>query len=761
MDAPIIATPRGEKKDARSLAIRSFPFGVLWFVQRLDIIPEMVTWKFTLFSYNTNMLLTSDQENLLSLDIRSKIFLQGPGGSGKTTAGTQWLKKLIEAGIPPHEILVFVPQRTLAVPYQEVVAGASIEAHGVINAVTLGGLARRMVDTFWPLVSQDAGFTEPNKPPNFLTLETAQYYMAHLVRRLIDQEGLFESLAINRNRIYAQILDNLNKAAVVGFSHEEIGGRLKSAWVGDIEQLHIYDDVQFCADQFRKFCLENNLLDFSLQVEIFLKHLWPSSMVRSHLVQSYRHLIVDNIEEDTPVSHDVLKSWLPEFESALIIFDENAGYRTFLGADVESALSLKKSCDQTLRFSQNLVPDESIKHVAHGIQNAIARLEGSSEPNPEPPFESVRSALVAPESNPKYFPEMVSWVADQISILLDGGVLPGEIVVLAPFMPDVLRFALSNRLDELGIPNKSHRPSRPLRDEPATQTVLTLARLAFHSWDLLPKRINLAFALMQVIDGLDLVRGQLLTAYTYKKSGDGFRLRPFEEVPPGIRDRITYSAGEKFDRLRKWLASVENQDSLPLDFFLNKLFGEVLSQPGYGFHNDLDGGNTVATLIESIQKFRWAIGDGFVTDEHSLGKEYIQMVDEGVIAAQYIKSWETDFDDAVLLSPAYTFLMSNRPVDIQFWLDIGSPSWYQRLDQPLTHPYVLSRDWEQGEVWDAEDELAASYQSLKRLSLGLLNRCRKKVYLGMSELDVRGYENRGLLIRVIQNVLQHAKRRSP
>ena len=705
--------------------------------------------------------LTTNQKSLLTQDLQSKIFLMGPGGSGKTTAGTHWLKKLIQAGIPPHEILVFVPQRTLASPYQEVLADGSINAFGLLNVVTLGGLARRMVDTFWPLVSNDAGFGEPNKPPNFLTLETAQYYMAHLVRPLIEEKGLFESLTINRNRIYAQILDNLNKAAIVGFPHEEIGGRLKSAWVGDIEQLHIYDDVQFCANQFRQFCLDNNLLDFSLQVEVFLEYLWRSSLVRNHLTQSYRYLIVDNIEEDTPVSHDIIKFWLPEFDSALIIFDENAGYRSFLGADVESALSIQEYCNTTLTFADNLVSEEPINQVAQGLENAIARLESKREPNPEPPFEMIRSALVAPESNPKYFPEMISWVADQISGLLEEGVLPGEIVVLAPFMPDVLRFALSNRLDEMGIPNKSHRPSRPLRDEPATQTMLTLARVAYHSWNMLPERINLAFALMQVINGLDLVRTQLLTAYAYKKSEDGFPLRPFEDIPQNTRDRITYSTGEKYDRLRDWLASVENQESLPLDFFLNKLFGEILSQPGYGFHNDLDGGNTAATLIESIQKFRWAIGEGFFEDEINLGKEYIQMVDEGVIAAQYIQSWDTDDKDAVLLSPAYTFLMSNRPVDIQIWLDIGSPSWYQRLDQPLTHPYVLSRGWDPGELWDSEDELAASYQSLKRLSLGLLNRCRKKVYLGMSELDVRGYENRGLLIRIIQNVLQHSKRRGP
>jgi hypothetical protein len=132
------------------------------------------------------------------------------------------------------------------------------------------------------------------------------------------------------------------------------------------------------------------------------------------------------------------------------------------------------------------------------------------------------------------------------------------------------------------------------------------------------------------------------------------------------------------------------------------------------------------------------------------------MVQDGVIAAQYLNPWEDPDDSSVFLSPAYTFLISNRPVDIQFWLDIGSPSWYQRLDQPLTHPYVLNRHWKKGELWDAEDELNAAYETLQRITLGLLNRCRRKIFLGISELDIRGYENRGLLIRIIQNVLRQA-----
>ncbi len=52
-----------------------------------------------------------------------------------------------------------------------------------------------------------------------------------------------------------------------------------------------------------------------------------------------------------------------------------------------------------------------------------------------------------------------------------------------------------------------------------------------------------------------------------------------------------------------------------------------------------------------------------------------------------------------MLAPAYTFLMSNRPVDYQFWLDVGSRGWFERLYQPLTHPYVLSREWPAGQSW--------------------------------------------------------------
>ncbi len=207
-----------------------------------------------------------------------------------------------------------------------------------------------------------------------------------------------------------------------------------------------------------------------------------------------------------------------------------------------------------------------------------------------------------------------------------------------------------------------------------------------------------------------------------------------------------------YESLRAWLQSAAAQTQ-EFDYFLARLFGEVLSQPGFGFHNDFDAAQVTANLIESVQKFRWVAGETLAQEGIPLGEEYLRMVQQGVIAAQYVGAWQTEDTPAVLVAPAYTFLMSNHPVRVQFWLDIGSQGWVERLSQPLTHPYVLARGWKQGRTWTDKDEALTNRRSLYRLALGLLRRCSQKVYLGMSEMGEQGYEQRGDFLRAFQRTL--------
>jgi hypothetical protein len=575
--------------------------------------------------------------------------------------------------------------------------------------------------------------------------------MAYLVRPLIDEENLFDSVTIDRNRLYSQIIDNLNKAAVVGFPHTEIGSRLKTAWGGDPGQARIYEDAQACALSFREYCLTHNLLDFSLQLEVFLQHLWPAPVCQEYLLDTYRHLLVDNLEEDTPVAHDLLAEWLPYADSALLIYDQGAGYRRFLGADPGSAYTLQALCDQQISLGASFINSDAMLSFSAQMERAILP---SSSPLVEGTDRRMAEGTLTFEYH-RFYPQMLDWVAEQIAVLVnEDGVPPGEIVVLAPFLSDSLRFVLTNRLDAHAVPVRSHRPSRSLREEPATQCLLTLAAIAHPSWGIHPAHFDVAYALLQAIDGMDLVRAQLLAEIVYTTRDGLSILSSFDRIRPEVQDRITYHLGERYENLRLWLAEYSQGSEEELDHFVSRIFGEVLSQTGYGFHHNYTAGEVAANLVESVQKFRWAVGDALLKDGIPLGREYLRMVQDGVIAAQYIRSWEISPQGAVLLAPAYTFLMGNRPVDIQFWLDVGSRGWAERLYQPLTHPYVLSREWTPGVEWTDDDEVRANEEALHRLVIGLLRRCRRGIYLGLSELGEGGFEQRGPLLQVFHRLLR-------
>jgi hypothetical protein len=260
--------------------------------------------------------------------------------------------------------------------------------------------------------------------------------------------------------------------------------------------------------------------------------------------------------------------------------------------------------------------------------------------------------------------------------------------------------------------------------------------------------------LMVAIEGLDLVRADLMARTLYSPRSAKQWLGSFDQLLPNIKDRILYSNGQKYDSLHNWLQEYQTGEPMELDVFLSRVFGEILSQPGFGFHNHYDQATTTAHLIDSVRKFRWTTAELFAGQEFQTGVEYLHMVSEGILAAQYFSRENQETDSAVLLAPAYTFLMENRPVSYQFWLDISSPAWWERLYQPLTHPYVLSRYWPTGKKWEQTDEIVANHQSLDRLTTGLLRRCKKHVFLCHTSLNERGEEPHGGLLMAVQTILK-------
>jgi hypothetical protein len=149
-----------------------------------------------------------------------------------------------------------------------------------------------------------------------------------------------------------------------------------------------------------------------------------------------------------------------------------------------------------------------------------------------------------------------------------------------------------------------------------------------------------------------------------------------------------------------------------------------------------------------------------------INRAYIRMIEQGIFAAQYVRSWDItaapllspDVTESVLIAPATTFLMSNRPTDYQFWLDAGSSGWWERIAQPLTHPYILAADWDVSRPWTDADEVNSQHDRLYRLVTGLARRCRTKIFIFNAEIGEQGYEQRGKLLVALQQMLRQMQR---
>ena len=361
----------------------------------------------------------------------------------------------------------------------------------------------------------------------------------------------------------------------------------------------------------------------------------------------------------------------------------------------------------------------------------------------------------------RFIPEMMDAVTGHVaSLIRERGVSPSEIVILAPVLPDAMQFAMTSRLEAASIPWRTLRPSRSLRDEFSSQVLLTLAELAHPHWNIRPSKFDVAYTFMFCL-GMDLVRAQMLAEIVYRPRD--MSLSAFDRINDDMRDRLTFAFGDRYTALRDWLLRYRESMPLPLDHCLRVLFGDVLSQPGFGFHQNIEAARIASSLIESIRRFRLAVEPSSVNLDHpnfDFGREYVNMLLGGVLPAQYLEFWKPADVDAVLVAPAYSFLVMNRPATVEFWIDAGSSSWYEGLVQPLTNPYVLSRAWPPGRQWTFADAEQMDLANSARLLSGLLQRCREPLVLAISNVSENGFEQRGPLLRAFQRVLQESEARA-
>jgi hypothetical protein len=343
-----------------------------------------------------------------------------------------------------------------------------------------------------------------------------------------------------------------------------------------------------------------------------------------------------------------------------------------------------------------------------------------------------------------------------------------EIAIIAPFVEDVLRFELSERLKAHGLGLRSLRPSRPLFDHPAVRSALALAKCAYPEWRVAPSAGELARALSIAIGGLDLVRAQLLADQIARV---GLRGGMPEIDDAAMWARVGMRFREPYHELAAWLRQWQ-ESSGPLDLFWQRLFTELLSRPRFGLDEDMGAAAALARLIKSARNFRevfvargltprripWEQLEAFQSRESAQARAdsdlafvYATQLPEGMLAAQH-RLDEAQDGEGVLLAPMYAYLTNDLRSRVHIWLDVQSMGWQERIFQPLTHPYVLARGWDRDTAWTDTDEIDRARAMMSRVLRGLAFRCDERIVLASSQLTISGQEESGWLARAIQRI---------
>jgi hypothetical protein len=684
------------------------------------------------------MELTDTQSAAIEADQTS--FLLGPAGTGKTTILQQRLIRLLESGEPAYTILVLVAEPEHQQPFLDTVHQSGLGPYTDLEITTYNSMAREMVSLFWPLVARPAHFERPFQPPKFLSYDLAQLLMWRVITPMLGQ-GAFADLRLRPQQIVSQLLDTLNRAALNGLTLDEAAERQMVTWVGEADHLRHLGDAATAARHFREFCRQNSLLDLSLTVRVFDTELVNHPEFRRYFSERYRHLIVDNVEEQTPAGQNFVASLMDVTQTTAIAYDAGGGYKRFLAADPTGANQFHSRSKHVFIFDEvdSFTAPLHMFHLANLVENDLMRTIK--------PAVEAETAIIGMVGG-RYRREMVNNLIPVLHDLREQGVAPSEMALIAPYLDGALRYNLTQALRAARIPYYLLRRRYSPREEPRVRAWLTWLAVAHPLWDIHPSPYDVAEALTLSIAGLDPARAALLTERLYRPEGP--TLLPANELPERLIERIGRDNVGLYDELRSWLEQQSGRE--PVDVFLHRLFNNLLAQRRFQPDPNLAGAAVAEWLVRSAGRLRQTAGSMNLRTPAEIGEMFINGIYQGLVTADPPELGDPPDPNGLMISTIYGYLLAGKPVKVQVWLETAATGWWDIPRQPLSNAFVLAQSWRPERPWTMEEEFAIRNQLLSRIVRGLAARCRDGVVLASSDLDRRGLRQDGPLWRALQPV---------
>ncbi|WP_031515753.1 UvrD-helicase domain-containing protein [Desulfofalx alkaliphila] len=652
----------------------------------------------------------------------------GPVAGGKTTRLKKHYTQLLAQGIKSDNILVLLRSAADVSQWRKSLQAA---ACGTLHIYTYFGFVQNQIKKYWPLVTKKMPTAGQDLQPVFMTVESAHYLMGLLVEEA-RQQGMFAEVKSTSEHLALQLIDNLNQAAVNNISLEEAGRRLiqLGAASHSQEKATALAEGVTVMEKFRKQCLATLTLDYSLMIELFNRILMQDKIYLEHLAGQWQYLLVDDIEETVFAAQGLIRQLMDTCKGSTFAYNPQGGHTVFFGAYPEGVIrQILPRCEK-----EELGVDRAGDRFGQYLAGLIAGQKGPIE----------NAAMLAGHISTGSRGEMLEEVAARVERLVVDGTNPGDLALVAPMVDKVMEFILTNKLQEKGIAIANVSRGKKLLDQPFAQAMVTLALLCNPQWE---RQINFS-GLVQTLSlvlGIDPVRAGILAEEIFKN----------ELVLPDIDnlkllERVGFDNAERYRQLQGWVEE-RRQAGPDIELLFQQAFAELLS-PLLQAEEDL---LACRQVIDSAVKLRRVLASYRPGGEETLGYSFIDMVQRGTLAADVLYRPPVNTDKVILTTPLNLILNPHvAPVKYQIWLDVGSRGWLTGMAKELANPWVLSRRWKEGLLWDDATDQEVREAKLRLLVQGLLGKCSQGIYTAHSHLSSQGWEQESILVDVIETVQQ-------
>ncbi|MCK8825660.1 UvrD-helicase domain-containing protein [Fuchsiella alkaliacetigena] len=640
----------------------------------------------------------------------------GPTGSGKTTILQEKYREKVKQS-KTEDCLVFAKDAGDVSNWRLEI---DLKQMGPLQIFSYFGFIQQELKQYWHLVDEELPGGRKSLEPTFMTVEPAHYLMSELVREA-REEGAFASVKATSEQIAVQLIDNLNLAAMNSLNKEQLEDKLLG-WAGaDLDKAAAYEQGLELMLKFKELAREERCLDYSTLIKLYHQHLLNDSQYCQELLGRYHYLIVDDLEKMVPGAQQLILKLMEGVEESYFSFNPEGGFGRFFGSAPEMARENFFPRCELVELEGSYTSSERARSL---VQNLMAQIL-EDQPLAESPY--IKDRILTDLRG-----EMLVQVGEQIVELIEQGIEPGQIAVIAPSVDQVLDFALTKYLEDRGYNLLNLSSDRRLLDNSFAEALIVLSLLANPEWKLELNFSSLLHTLSLVLE-LDPVRSALLSEEIFKNK---LELPDLDKV--GLRARLGFANSDSYEQLKEWLLEQQNCD-FELDYFLGRIFAELLA-PLTPAEKDI---LACRQLIDSIAKFK-EVGRAYWPQEE-LNRRFMKMLQKGTLAAKVLFK-SADVQDQVLLSTPYSFLSFSHldSVKYQFWLDISNQLWLQGSSKELSNPYLLSQR-ELEESWSDSIDRSLRKQQLCDYLRSLLGKSTQGLYLADSYLSSRGWEQDGVL----------------